>query len=294
MLRPFRLAGDEVLFRQGTPADRMYFVTSGRLTVHLATGDTIAPLAVAEPGSVLGEAALAGATLRLGTAIALEPVTGFELDTADFQVLRRLDAPLAHKVLGRLARDLCARIRGNLGGVRDDSGLEGGRQGAARADLRPAIERIELLRHCPFFEGFEDGDLRAVLDRMSEVRLADRDILFMAGAPGDALYVVAAGTVEVSLGREGRRLRLGLLGPGKVFGEIALVDGGPRAATCAAAGDAVVLRLGADAFAALAQVLAAIGDDDGADAARASAAELYGSKGNVVGGRGIGDGGRAE
>jgi selenocysteine lyase/cysteine desulfurase len=46
-------------------------------------------------------------------------------------------------------------------------------------------------------------------------------------------------------------VRLAVLGPGKVFGEIALVDGGPRAATCTAVGDAVVLRLGADAFAAL-------------------------------------------
>lgn len=253
MLRPFRAAADEVLFRQGTPVDRVYFVTSGRVAVHLASNGTIVPLTVAEPGSVLGEAALAGATLRLGTAIAIEPVTGFELDTADFEVRRRLDAPLGRKVLARLARELCARIRVSLGAVSDDSALEACGRRAPRSDRPPGPERLELLRHCAFFEHFDDGDLQAVLERMTEQRLPDREIAFTAGSPGDAMYVVAAGTVEVSLGREGRRLRLGVVGPGKVFGEIALVDGGSRTATCAAVGDIVVLRLGADAFAALAR-----------------------------------------
>jgi selenocysteine lyase/cysteine desulfurase/CRP-like cAMP-binding protein len=253
MLRPFALRAEEVLFRQGTPADRMYLVTSGRLAVHLSSDGTVVPLAVAEPGSVLGEMSLAGATLHAGTARALEPVTGFALDTGDFQVRRRLDPPLAHKVLGRLARALCARIRTSIDAVRDDRELAPGPPRAARSDRPPAPERLELLRHCAFFDGFEEDELRAVLKRMGEQHLVDREIVFAAGTPGDALYVVAAGTIEVSLGRDARRVRLAVLGPGKVFGEIALVDGGPRAATCAAVGDAVVLRLGADTFAALAE-----------------------------------------
>ena len=88
---------------------------------------------------------------------------------------------------------------------------------------------------------------------MRERTLADREVVFAAGAPGDALYVVAEGTVEVSLQRDARRVRLGVLGPGKVFGEVALIDGGPRSATCAALGDASVLELGQDEFAALAE-----------------------------------------
>ena len=253
MLRPFAIETGKALFRRGTPADRTYLVTGGRVAVHLSDEATAVPLSVAEPGSVLGATGLAGTMLHSRTAVALEPVTGFELDTGDFRIRSRLGAPLAHKVLGRLARDLCATIRAGLDAVSDDRELEAGRRHAAGPDRRPEPARLELLRHCAFFEGFEDDDLQGLLDHMAERHLAGGDVVFAAGAPGDALYVVAAGTIEVSLGRDARRVRVAVLGPGKVFGEIALVDGGPRSATCAAVGDAAVLRLGADAFAALAE-----------------------------------------
>ena len=54
MLRPFRLRAGEVLFRQGTPVDRMYMVTSGRLAVHVGNYGTVLPLEVAKAGIVLG------------------------------------------------------------------------------------------------------------------------------------------------------------------------------------------------------------------------------------------------
>jgi selenocysteine lyase/cysteine desulfurase/CRP-like cAMP-binding protein len=253
LLRPFSLAADEVLFRQGTPSDRAYFVTSGRLAVHRSGGGAIVPLAVTEPGAMLGEMALAAATLHSGTAIALEPATGFELDTGDFAVMRRLDRPLAHKALGRLARHLCARVRTVTGTVADAAEPAPGSPQASQRWRAPAPDRLGLLRGSGFFAGFEDDDLRDALDRMRERALADREIVFAAGAPGDALYVVAEGTVEVTLQRDGRWLRLGVLGPGKVFGEVALIDGGARTATCAAVGDGAVLELGRDVFAGLAE-----------------------------------------
>ena len=254
LLRPFSLAADEPLFRQGTPADRLYFVTSGRLAVHRSGDGTIVPLAVCEAGAVLGEMGLAAATLRTGTAIALEPTAGFELDTGDFAIMRRLDRPLAHKVLERLARVLCARVRAITGTVADDRAPSGAGAPAAPRWRAPGPDRLALLRGCGFFAGFDDDeDLQGVLERMRERTLADGEVVFAAGAPGDALYVVADGTVEVSLERDARRVRLGILGPGKVFGEVALIDGGPRSATCAALGDASVLELGQDAFATLAE-----------------------------------------
>jgi selenocysteine lyase/cysteine desulfurase/CRP-like cAMP-binding protein len=253
LLRPFSLAADEVLFRQGTPADRMYLVTSGRLAVHRTGRQAIVPLAVIEPGAVLGEMALAAATLHSGTATALEPATGFELDTGDFAVIRRLDRPLAHKVLDRLARELCARVRAITASVADDRERSPSDTPASPQWHAPGPDRLALLRSCRFFAGFDDEHLQGVLERLRERTLTDREVVFAAGDAGDALYVLAEGTVEVTLQRDERRVRLGVLGPGKVFGEVALVDGGPRSATCAAVGEGRVLELGKDAFAALAE-----------------------------------------
>ncbi len=77
------------------------------------------------------------------------------------------------------------------------------------------------------------GRLSESLARISEpVTLAGGETLFHQGDPGEALYAVASGMLEVSvLSPEGRKLTLNTLGPGDVFGEIALFDGGPRSAT---------------------------------------------------------------
>lgn len=52
------------------------------------------------------------------------------------------------------------------------------------------------------------------------------------GAPGDSLYIIGAGQVEISVRHPGGDSSTRLyLGPGQVFGEFALLDGGQRSAT---------------------------------------------------------------
>lgn len=61
------------------------------------------------------------------------------------------------------------------------------------------------------------------------------EILFQAGDPGDAVYVVVEGEVEVRNSTpDGREVRLVALGPGALVGEMAALDGGPRSADVAA------------------------------------------------------------
>lgn len=62
-------------------------------------------------------------------------------------------------------------------------------------------------------------------------------LVCLRGDPGDCMYVVASGTVAVSLaGDGGRDVLLAMLGPYATFGELAVVDGGPRVATVTAHG----------------------------------------------------------
>ncbi|MBA4011966.1 MAG: transcriptional regulator [Phenylobacterium sp.] len=65
--------------------------------------------------------------------------------------------------------------------------------------------------------------------------LAPGEALFQAGDPGDAVYVVVEGEVEVRASTQGGRdVRLISLGPGDLVGEMAALDGGPRSADVAA------------------------------------------------------------
>ena len=62
---------------------------------------------------------------------------------------------------------------------------------------------------------------------MREVRR--RDVVYLPGDPGTAVYFVNGGRVKVSkVTRDGKALTLNYCGPGELFGEVCLVDGGPR------------------------------------------------------------------
>jgi CRP/FNR family cyclic AMP-dependent transcriptional regulator len=63
-------------------------------------------------------------------------------------------------------------------------------------------------------------------------RFGKGEIIFHQGDVGDAMYVVAAGAVKIFVTSEdGDEMLLITLGPGDVFGELALLDGGPRSAS---------------------------------------------------------------
>ena len=69
------------------------------------------------------------------------------------------------------------------------------------------------------------------------------------GDPGDALYIVRAGEVEIFLKNDqGEKIVLEVSKPGDVFGEIALLDNGARTSWVTAMGDVQVLRLNREHF----------------------------------------------
>jgi CRP-like cAMP-binding protein len=78
----------------------------------------------------------------------------------------------------------------------------------------------------------------------TEIRLAKGDVLFEQGDPGDSLFAVLEGALEVSvLSEDGRKLSLEMMTEGALFGEIALFDPGPRTATLTAFSEAKVLSI---------------------------------------------------
>ena len=92
-----------------------------------------------------------------------------------------------------------------------------------------------LLGANPFFAGLGQEAIEAIAVLCVYRRLDKEETLFLKGDAGDALYAVRRGQVRIGTGNtSGRRLTLNLLGPGDVFGEVALLDGRPRTADAVA------------------------------------------------------------
>jgi SulP family sulfate permease len=75
--------------------------------------------------------------------------------------------------------------------------------------------------------------------------------IFRQGDPGTALFLVTRGRASVQISQAGTTIRLVTFVPGTVFGELAILDGGPRAATIVADEAVVAHSLGSHAFAEL-------------------------------------------
>ncbi|MER7277029.1 Crp/Fnr family transcriptional regulator [Dactylosporangium sp. NPDC000244] len=94
---------------------------------------------------------------------------------------------------------------------------------------------------------FESLDPVAAEDLVAEfetVTAGRRTVLFRESEAGDSLYVLLSGKVKLSRrSSDGREGLLALIGPGQPFGEVELLDGGPRTTTATVVADARLARL---------------------------------------------------
>jgi CRP-like cAMP-binding protein len=102
------------------------------------------------------------------------------------------------------------------------------------------------LRRTALFAGARDEQLRPLVDHAFTRRLAAGQILFTEGEPSDHVYVVRSGRIRIVVSSpHGDELTLSVLGPGDTFGELSVVDGGPRSATAEALDAVELLAVGA-------------------------------------------------
>ena len=87
----------------------------------------------------------------------------------------------------------------------------------------------QQLRSIPFFRNVPAGALEAVTAALQPEHHQRGDVVFRQGDPGDTMYLVVSGQVEVLAGAD--QAPLAALGPGSFVGELALLLGEPRSAT---------------------------------------------------------------
>jgi CRP/FNR family transcriptional regulator, cyclic AMP receptor protein len=109
----------------------------------------------------------------------------------------------------------------------------------------PAVAdaRIARLRSVPLFSACSDKELAFIASRADEVDLPAGKVLTEKGKSGGDFFVILEGKADVEADK-GRRT----LGPGDFFGEIALIDNGPRTATVKTATPMRCLVLGHSQF----------------------------------------------
>jgi CRP-like cAMP-binding protein len=85
---------------------------------------------------------------------------------------------------------------------------------------------------------------------MQTVRFKAGDRIVTEGEAGNTAFLIVKGSAEVSLGEGAKARSLGTLSPGEVFGEMCLVEPGPRSATVTAASDIECVTISYEEFVA--------------------------------------------
>jgi CRP/FNR family cyclic AMP-dependent transcriptional regulator len=119
----------------------------------------------------------------------------------------------------------------------------GTRAGAKNAELAIA-QRMQFLASVPLFTGLAKRQLQALARTCETHRWPAGALIVAEGSYDQNCYVVVEGTVDVVRGGN----PVALLGPGEFFGEIALLDPGPRSASVTTATEVVAVGLPRQGF----------------------------------------------
>lgn len=108
---------------------------------------------------------------------------------------------------------------------------------------------VNLLAKIPLFEGLPEKDLDRLASEMEIVNLKSEEMLFCEGDPGEHLYVVVKGDLEILKAPDTKdEMILNTIHEGEYIGEMSLATGAPRTASVRARGDVVLLSMSRQQF----------------------------------------------
>lgn len=103
---------------------------------------------------------------------------------------------------------------------------------------------IQLLQNMPIFGAIRDDVLLHLLEQTRKQKVGRDKYFFRQGDSGDSLYVLESGSAVAVKRWRDQELPLGRFTAGDCFGEISLLDLGPRSASVRAEEDCVVFEIG--------------------------------------------------
>jgi CRP/FNR family transcriptional regulator, cyclic AMP receptor protein len=101
-----------------------------------------------------------------------------------------------------------------------------------------------VLAEVPFFQLLDDQERADLASHLDVVAFASGAAIFNTGDPGDSLYVIRSGSVEIYFRDDtGQKIVLETANAGDMFGELSLLDSGPRTASALCVDAVEALRL---------------------------------------------------
>lgn len=106
----------------------------------------------------------------------------------------------------------------------------------------------DFLAEYKTFQNFSEQDLQALSEECTEGAFKKDEVVFPEESPGDKMYVLRQGSVKVFKKIKNNETTLAIVNPGEFFGEMALLDGGPRSAAAKAIEDVKALTISTKNF----------------------------------------------
>jgi len=135
------------------------------------------------------------------------------------------------------------------GEILRDSDFDGSRRFGRGIEMSKQAEFAVILKMNAMFADLGTDELQRLSNLCHTQHLGNGEVLFQKGDAGDALFGVRRGQVRIETGAsDGSRLTLNFMGPGDLFGEVAVLDGQSRTADATAGEPTELFVLGRQEF----------------------------------------------
>lgn len=233
------------LFEQGDPADSLFLVSDGCLSLSV-DGKELGRIG---PGGSLGEcSAFYARERRAGRITAVEDSNLFELGRSRLIEMRDTDPEDYAVILDAALKDAARRLdqMDRRAWTRSaDTAYAEAWPRAPQATTLPPEDLVQALRRMPVLIWSSGQILSEIVDATTPVFVPAGHALFRAGDPGESMFLLSQGEMELyrGPGRPGA-----VLGHGALIGGSGLVTRTPRTATVVAQQDSWLLEIGTAAW----------------------------------------------
>ncbi len=251
--QPLSFASGDLLVRQGQSADSALFMARGRAQVINALpggGETV--VGELGPGGVLGEMALLDHGVRSASVVATEPTACLSMARDAFRMLIAQGNQAVLAINRRITLSLCQRLRelnGKILALSPPEQLAPALTNRRDARQPCAFDFRAFLGLLPALRDFSVDEAATLLQASQVFDLPRGALLFSAGEPGTACYLVVRGALEISREQAHTQRRIGILGPGRLCGVLGLIEGRPHSMSASAREQVTLMEIPATAFA---------------------------------------------